>query len=118
MPEGRGIYSSSVILNRRQNAVGSQSSPFAVFSPSVVIGEITIPLQRINTMRRRTFLIHTFSSALGGLSLAKSNLPASIPKKRKLSRIGLQLYTVRRELEKDFAGTLAQVAALGFSEVE
>ncbi len=39
-------------------------------------------------------------------------------KKRKLSKIGLQLYTVRRELEKDFEGTLAKVAALGFSEVE
>jgi sugar phosphate isomerase/epimerase len=43
---------------------------------------------------------------------------ASIARKRKLSRIGLQLYTVRRELEKDFEGTLAKVAALGFSEVE
>lgn len=69
-------------------------------------------------MKRRTFLNHTFAGALGGLSLAKSNLAASIFKKRKLSRIGLQLYTVRRELEKDFAGTLAQVAALGFGEVE
>src|SRR5262249_22828272 len=45
-------------------------------------------------------------------------LSASISRKSKLSRIGLQLYTVRRELEKDFAGTLEKVAALGFSEVE
>jgi len=30
----------------------------------------------------------------------------------------LQLYTVRRELETDFAGTLDKVAALGFREVE
>jgi len=30
----------------------------------------------------------------------------------------LQLYTVRKELEKDFAGTLEEVAALGFPEVE
>ena len=38
---------------------------------------------------------------------------------RRLSpKIGLQLYTVRKELEKDFAGTLEQVAALGFREVE
>ena len=55
---------------------------------------------------------------LGGLCLSKSNLMASIALKRKLSKIGLQLYTVRRELEKDFEGTLAKVAALGFSEVE
>ena len=69
-------------------------------------------------MNRRTFLNHAFSSAMGGLCLTKANLMNSITKKRKLSRIGLQLYTVRRELEKDFEGTLAQIAALGFSEVE
>jgi len=39
-------------------------------------------------------------------------------KGRKLSKVGLQLYTVRRELEKDFEGTLAKVAALGYNEVE
>ena len=48
--------------------------------------------------------------AFGGVCLTKSNLMASIVKKRKLSKIGLQLYTVRRELEKDFEGTLAKVA--------
>lgn len=69
-------------------------------------------------MNRRTFLSHTVSGAVGGLCLMKANLMNSIAKKRKLSRIGLQLYTVRRELEKDFEGTLAQIAALGFSEVE
>jgi sugar phosphate isomerase/epimerase len=36
----------------------------------------------------------------------------------KLKTIGMQLYTVRRELEKDFDGTLARVAALGYGEVE
>ena len=37
---------------------------------------------------------------------------------RKLERIGLQLYTVRHEMEKDFAGTIAKVAAAGYQEVE
>lgn len=69
-------------------------------------------------MNRRSFLNHAFAGALGGLCLSKSNVMASISKNRKLSKIGLQLYTVRRELEKDFEGTLAKVAALGFSEVE
>jgi sugar phosphate isomerase/epimerase len=68
-------------------------------------------------MNRRLFLSHAFAGGLGGLCLSKSNLMASIASK-KLSKIGLQLYTVRRELEKDFEGTLAKVAALGFSEVE
>ena len=45
---------------------------------------------------------------LGGGSLAA----------KKLSKIGLQLYTVRRDLEKDFDGTLRKIAALGISEVE
>lgn len=69
-------------------------------------------------MNRRLFLNYAFAGALGGMCLTKSNLIASIAKKRKLSKIGLQLYTVRRELEKDFEGTLSKVAALGFSEVE
>src|SRR5215212_9165638 len=37
---------------------------------------------------------------------------------KKLSKVGVQLYTVRRELEADFEGTLAKVASLGFREVE
>ena len=69
-------------------------------------------------MNRRLFLNQAFAGALGGLCLSKSNLMAAIASKTKLSKIGLQLYTVRRELEKDFEGTLAKVAALGFSEVE
>src|SRR5215469_10779061 len=32
--------------------------------------------------------------------------------------IGLQLYTVRQQAEKDIKGTLAQVAAIGYQEVE
>jgi sugar phosphate isomerase/epimerase len=36
----------------------------------------------------------------------------------RLTTIGAQLYTVRRELEKDFDGTLARIAALGYREVE
>ena len=68
-----------------------------------------------NTMNRRVFLNTASTGALGVLSMTKSNLMASV---RKLSKIGLQLYTVRRELEKDFEGGLAKVAALGYSEVE
>jgi sugar phosphate isomerase/epimerase len=33
-------------------------------------------------------------------------------------RIGVQLYTVRDQMEKDFAGTLERVARIGFGEVE
>lgn len=37
---------------------------------------------------------------------------------RSLERIGLQLYTVRSLMEKDFAGTLEAVARIGYHEVE
>ena len=38
--------------------------------------------------------------------------------RRKLERIGLQLYTVRDLMKADLAGTLAKVAAIGYKEVE
>jgi sugar phosphate isomerase/epimerase len=39
-------------------------------------------------------------------------------KSKRLTRIGVQLYTVRKEMEKDFEGTLRRIARLGFTEVE
>lgn len=66
-------------------------------------------------MNRRHF-INRLTLAAAGLSLYNRNALAA--GKRRLSRIGMQLYTVRRELEKEFEGTLAQVAALGYKEVE
>ena len=62
-------------------------------------------------MNRRLFL----AAALGGAF--RGSRPARAAE-RKLSRVGLQLYTVRRELAADFEGTLGRVAALGFREVE
>src|SRR5215212_1906550 len=68
-------------------------------------------------MNRRLFL-STVSQAAAGLCLAQSNAAASAHAKRRLTRIGMQLYMVRRELEKDFEGTLKRVAELGYKEVE
>lgn len=53
---------------------------------------------------------------LGALAAA-SGFPTPARAAR-LGKIGIQLYTVRRDLEKDFDGTLAEVAAVGFTEVE
>ena len=44
--------------------------------------------------------------------------PAVQAGSRRVERIGLQLYTVRAEMEKDIAATLARVAAIGYKEVE
>src|SRR5215813_15421314 len=37
---------------------------------------------------------------------------------RRIERIGLELYTVRDLLQKDFGGTIAKVAKIGYKEVE
>lgn len=68
-------------------------------------------------MDRRSFVNRVLLAAGGGLCLPKRGLPSPAPG-RKLSKVGVQLYTVRRELEADFEGTLARVAALGVREVE
>jgi len=49
-------------------------------------------------------------AGLAGLGRLRAN-PLGLP-------IGLELYTVRNELEKDFAGTIKKVAAIGYKEVE
>ena len=43
---------------------------------------------------------------------------ATLPARRKLNKIGLQLYTVRDLMKADMPGTLAKVAAAGYQEVE
>jgi sugar phosphate isomerase/epimerase len=41
-----------------------------------------------------------------------------MPSAERLDRIGIQLYSLRTELAKDFDGTLARVAKIGYREVE
>ena len=62
------------------------------------------------TTTRRTFLGQMAMSAL---------IPTvGRAAEQKIDRLGLQLYTVRTAMEKDFEGTLAKVAAAGYQEVE
>ena len=60
-------------------------------------------------MDRRSFL-----GRLGALALAPNVLHASAFK----PRLGIQLYTLRDAAQKDLAGTLAQIAAIGYTDVE
>jgi sugar phosphate isomerase/epimerase len=60
------------------------------------------------TMDRRTFM---GTMAAGWLALR--NVGAA-----SIQRLGVQLYTVRDDLGRDFEGTLAKIAGLGFKEVE
>src|SRR6476469_1595455 len=71
-------------------------------SGSGLAGETTM------TMDRRTVI-----GTMGAAYLAMGRLRAAT-----IPRIGVQLYTVRTLMEKDFEGTLAKIAALGYMEVE
>ena len=68
---------------------------------------------------RRTFLAALGAAALGasrpGALAALTRTPVA---STKLSKIGIQLYTVRQAAGADLAGTLARLASIGFKEVE
>ena len=63
-------------------------------------------------LSRRNFLVQGSTAiAAGCFILGPGSLPLNPP-------IGLQLYTVGDQLAKDFEGTLQQIAAIGYKEVE
>lgn len=65
---------------------------------------------------RRDFLRALGISAVGATALSRVTW-AEVVRKKPLP-LGIQLYTLRALMEKDFQGTLAQVAAIGYKEVE
>ena len=69
-------------------------------------------------MERRDFVRTLGAAALGPVLQPRAPSPYPRAPLRKLDRIGLQLYTVRHEMQKDVEGTIARVAAIGYREVE
>jgi sugar phosphate isomerase/epimerase len=67
---------------------------------------------------RRDFIKALGAAALGPPLQPLAPSPYPRAPLRKLDRIGLQLYTVRQQMEKDVEGTIARVAATGYREVE
>ena len=73
------------------------------------------------TSTRRQFLQQ---ATLGGVAAVVTSRPAQLAARQAVdvrqwrSRIGLELYTVRDLLTADYEGTLAKVAAIGYTEVE
>lgn len=64
-------------------------------------------------MNRRTFIESSFAT------VALTSLPArALAATDEISKVGLQLYTVRDAMKKDFSGTIARVASTGYKEVE
>jgi sugar phosphate isomerase/epimerase len=63
------------------------------------------------SMNRRTFLGCGAAAATAFLTRSSFATPLGLP-------LGVQLYSVRTLLPKDYAGTLKQIGALGYTEVE
>jgi len=68
-------------------------------------------------MQRREFM-QTLGAAAAGTFLIRPDVRANAFATAKLERIGLELYTVRKEMAKDPEGTLAAVAMMGYTDVE
>jgi sugar phosphate isomerase/epimerase len=67
---------------------------------------------------RRNFLATLGVAAFGIVSRDAAAASDILAARRKLKRIGVQLYTVRDLMKADLPGTLARVAAVGYKEVE
>jgi sugar phosphate isomerase/epimerase len=67
-------------------------------------------------MNRRDFVRNTAVGLTAAAVL--SRLPVSLLASPYGKPIGLQLYTLRDQLEKDVAGTIKQLAAIGYKDVE
>jgi len=68
--------------------------------------------------RRRDFLKNSGALALSSLFFQKLNAASFFSNNAHLSKIGLQLFSIPKLLEKDFAGTMKMVAGIGYKEVE
>jgi len=64
-------------------------------------------------MQRRHLLQALLATSCTGLAHAATNAAAP-----RIPNPGVQLYTVRSEMEQDFRGTLERIAAMGYREVE
>lgn len=72
-------------------------------------------------MRRRSFLQRLSVAAVGGalgMRSARCSPDAPAPASRRLARIGLELYAVRDAMQRDPERTLADVRAIGYTDVE
>jgi sugar phosphate isomerase/epimerase len=76
------------------------------------------------SLDRRSFLdtlttLGMFGGLRGAVPFAGTiEAQSRLVKGQHLETIGIQLYSVRRELARDFEGTLARVASIGYREVE
>jgi sugar phosphate isomerase/epimerase len=70
------------------------------------------------TQTRRNFLATIGVAALGAVTRDAMAATPFLAPRRKIDRVGLQLYTVRDLMKADMPGTIARVAKIGYKEVE
>ena len=68
-------------------------------------------------MNRRTFL-QTSGGVAAGMAIGLPRGLPNVTSEAPLARIGLELYSVRKEMTQDFDRTLAAVRAIGYTDVE
>src|SRR5438067_1476773 len=66
-------------------------------------------------MNRRTFLETAATVTAATLLNRRMSWAAA---EHHIDKLGVQLYTVRDEMKKDFEGTIGKVASIGYKEVE
>lgn len=71
-------------------------------------------------MRNSAIGRRAFVRALASAGVAAAVRPAVLgaAAREPIARLGFQLYTARRAMARDFSGTLARIAAIGYDEVE
>src|SRR5437867_621191 len=69
-------------------------------------------------MKRRTFIQSLGATATAGLVTGRRSMSAFPWREKRLDRIGLELYAVRKAMAADPERTLAAVRAIGYSDVE
>lgn len=71
----------------------------------------------MNKLSRRYFL-HRMASAAALSSMVSPITSQAYPGKKRTMKIGVQLFSIPKITEKDFAGTMKQLAAIGYKEIE
>jgi sugar phosphate isomerase/epimerase len=69
-------------------------------------------------MHRRTFLSTLGLAAVASQLGCASGLRIGTPSRRRLRRVGVQLYSLRDDARRDLERTLADIAAVGYRDVE
>src|SRR6266478_536929 len=68
--------------------------------------------------KRRNFLKKCSALAIGSLLFQRFNAQPAFFRSEHLDTIGLQLFSIPKILEKDFAGTMKMIAQTGYKKIE